>query len=111
MPGSSCRSSVDKRMCRRSRTSCWTTSLILLHAISDGAIGVAATGTLDAATVNSLLRNLPPGTWELVTHPGYNEIDLARAHTRLLAARETELQALRALQRLPDLDLISFADL
>ena len=29
MPGSSCRFSVDQRMCRRSRTSCWTTSLIL----------------------------------------------------------------------------------
>ena len=35
---------------------------------TDGAIGVLATGSLDAATVNSLLQQLPPGTWELVTH-------------------------------------------
>jgi hopanoid biosynthesis associated protein HpnK len=78
---------------------------------TDGAIGVLATGTLDTATLTSLLANLPAGTWELVTHPGYNDIDLAQAHTRLLAARETELQALRALEKSPKLDLISFADL
>jgi len=78
---------------------------------TDGAIGVLATGTLDAATLTSLLANVPVGTWELVTHPGYNDIDLAQAHTRLLAARETELQALRALEKFPKLDLISFADL
>jgi hypothetical protein len=30
---------------------------------TDGAIGVLATGTLDAATVTSLLRNLPPAPW------------------------------------------------
>ena len=70
-----------------------------------------ATGTLDAGTLTSLLTNLPAGTWELVTHPGYNDIDLAQAHTRLLAARETELQALRGLVQLAQPELISFADL
>jgi hopanoid biosynthesis associated protein HpnK len=78
---------------------------------TDGAIGMLATGTLDAATLSSLLANLPAGTWELVTHPGYNDIDLSQAHTRLLASRETELQALRLLKQLQDIDLISFADL
>lgn len=78
---------------------------------TDGAIGVLATGTLDAPTVASLLRNLPPGTWELVTHPGYNDADLAQVRTRLLASRETERQALHALEQFPDLDLISFAGL
>ena len=78
---------------------------------TDGAIGVLATGTLDAATVNSLLRSLPPGTWELVSHPGYNDADLARAHTRLLASRETESQALKTIAHFPDLELISFAAL
>jgi hopanoid biosynthesis associated protein HpnK len=78
---------------------------------TDGAIGVLATGTLDAATIASLLRNLPPGTWELVTHPGYNDADLAQVRTRLLASRETERQALRALEQFSDLDLISFAGL
>jgi predicted glycoside hydrolase/deacetylase ChbG (UPF0249 family) len=78
---------------------------------TDGAIGVLATGTLDAATVNSLLGNLPPGTWELVSHPGYNDADLARAHTRLLASRETERKALREIERFSDLERISFAGL
>ena len=78
---------------------------------TDGAIGVLATGTLDAATVASLTGNLPPGTWELVSHPGYNDADLAQAHTRLLASRETERQALRAIEQVPDLELISFAAL
>ncbi len=78
---------------------------------TDGAIGVLATGTLDTATLKSLVANLPAGTWELVTHPGYNDIDLAQAHTRLRAERETELQALLTLEQLRHLDLISFADL
>jgi predicted glycoside hydrolase/deacetylase ChbG (UPF0249 family) len=78
---------------------------------TDGAIGVLATGTLDAATVTSLLRSLPPGTWELVSHPGYNDADLAHAHTRLLASRETERQALCATEQFPDIERASFAGL
>ena len=78
---------------------------------SDGAVGVLATGTLDATTVSSLLRKLPPGAWELVTHPGYNDADLAQAHTRLLASRETEWGALHALKGFPEIDLISFSGL
>jgi predicted glycoside hydrolase/deacetylase ChbG (UPF0249 family) len=80
-------------------------------ATSDGAVGVLATGTLDTATITSLLSSLPPGTWELVTHPGYNDADLAKAHTRLLASRETEKDALHALKDFPAIELISFADL
>jgi chitin disaccharide deacetylase len=80
-------------------------------ATTDGAIGVLATGTLDAATVSSLLRKLPPGTWELVSHPGINDADLAHAHTRLLASREIERQALHAIKAFSSLKLISFADL
>jgi hypothetical protein len=38
-------------------------------ATTDGSIGVLATGTLDAVTITSFLRGLPPGTWELVTQP------------------------------------------
>jgi len=78
---------------------------------TDGAIGVLATGTLDATTVNSLLRNLPPGTWELVSHPGYNDADLARAHTRLLASRETERQALVSISQRNGIELIDFSRL
>jgi len=78
---------------------------------TDGALGVLATGTLDAATVASLLRNLPPGTWELVTHPGYNDADLAHVHTRLLASREIERQALLSIGLQNSLELVSFARL
>jgi predicted glycoside hydrolase/deacetylase ChbG (UPF0249 family) len=78
---------------------------------TDGAIGVLATGTLDAATVTSLLRNLPSGTWELVTHPGYNDSDLAKARTRLLTSRDTERDALCTLKDFPGIRLITFADL
>jgi predicted glycoside hydrolase/deacetylase ChbG (UPF0249 family) len=85
-------------------------------ATTNGAIGVLATGTLDAATVTSLLQNLPPDTlgtetWELVTHPGYNDRDLAQARTRLLASRETEREALGAVEQFPAIELISFAQI
>jgi predicted glycoside hydrolase/deacetylase ChbG (UPF0249 family) len=80
-------------------------------ATTDGAIGVLATGTLDSTAVHSLLRGIRPGTWELVTHPGYNDPDLAQAGTRLLASRETERSALESLQPIPGIELISFADL
>jgi hopanoid biosynthesis associated protein HpnK len=76
---------------------------------TDGALGVLATGTLDAATLAALLSNLPAGTWELVTHPGYNDADLARAHTRLLASREIERLALSAID--VNMELISFSRL
>jgi len=78
---------------------------------TDGAIGVLATGSLDSKTISSLLRNLPEGTWELVTHPGYNDSDLAQAHTRLLASRETERKALLAIAPRDDVEFISFARL
>jgi hopanoid biosynthesis associated protein HpnK len=80
-------------------------------ATTDGAIGVLATGILDSKVVSSLLQSLPAGTWELVTHPGYNDSDLAQAHTRLLASRETEREALSALEQFPGIERISFADL
>ena len=75
---------------------------------TDGAIGVLATGSLDAATVASLLRQLPPGIWELVAHPGYNDADLAQIPTRLRASRDTERLALEQLRQFPHVDLVSF---
>ena len=77
-----------------------------------GAIGVLATGTLDEQTIASLLRAAPDGgVYELVTHPGYNDGDLARANTRLLKSRETEREALLALRGAANLELISFGEL
>lgn len=78
---------------------------------TDGCLGVLATGTLDAPTIRSLARNAPPGIWELVTHPGYNDSDLEQVHTRLRTSRETERQALAALENVEGLELIGFAQL
>ena len=78
---------------------------------TNGAIGVLATGTLDARTLNALLGALPNGTWELVTHPGYYDADLGNARTRLLASRETELEALANLPLAADAELIHFGQL
>ena len=82
-------------------------------ATTEGAIGVVATGTLNQAAISSLLRALPANgaTYELVTHPGYNDADLANANTRLLDSRETERQALSTLRGASNVDLISFAQL
>ena len=78
---------------------------------TNGTIAMAGTGTLDAAALRSLLGQLPAGTWELVTHPGYNDADLARVRTRLRASRDLERLALAAIPEIPGLELISFAGL
>jgi hypothetical protein len=46
-----------------------------------------------------------------VTHPGYNDADLARVRTRLRASREIEREALEAIREFPEVELISFSDL
>ncbi len=78
---------------------------------TDGTIAVAGTGTLDAAALRSLLEQLPAGTWELVTHPGYNDADLARVRTRLHESREVERVALAVVPEVHGIELISFAEL
>src|SRR5262249_25612756 len=54
----------------------------------DGSIGIIATGGLDRETFRALVENLPEGTWEFVSHPGYNDADLASVKTRLRHTRE-----------------------
>jgi hopanoid biosynthesis associated protein HpnK len=78
---------------------------------TDGTIAVAATGVVNADTVRSLLQQLPSGTWELVTHPGYNDADLDKIQTRLRESRDIERNALHAIREFPAVDLISFAAL
>jgi predicted glycoside hydrolase/deacetylase ChbG (UPF0249 family) len=78
---------------------------------TDGNLGISATGYLDSGALDSLLDQLQPGTWELVTHPGYNDNDLANAGTRLLASRNIEREALLALKQRDETELISFANL
>lgn len=78
---------------------------------TDGTIAVVGTGTLDANAVQALLKNLPNGTWELVTHPGYNDADLEKIRTRLRASRDIERDALLTVKDFPEIELISFAGL
>jgi chitin disaccharide deacetylase len=78
---------------------------------TSGSLGVLATGTLDAISLRSLLNAIPAGTWELVTHPGYNDSDLGNANTRLKASRENEREALAAISMLDGLELIRFSEI
>ncbi len=80
-------------------------------ATTGGTLGVSGTGALDTVTLQRLLDRVPAGTWELVTHPGYNDADLARVRTRLRASRDIERKALPVLREFPALDLIPFSEL
>jgi hopanoid biosynthesis associated protein HpnK len=80
-------------------------------ATTGGTLAVVGTGVLDATALRSVLRHIPEGTWELVTHPGYNDADLGRVRTRLRKSRDIEREALSALKEFPAVELISFADL
>ena len=62
---------------------------------TDGAIGVLATGSLDAETLRAFLKAMPDGDWELCCHPGYVDSALEGVRTRLRQSREIERQALQ----------------
>jgi chitin disaccharide deacetylase len=84
-------------------------------ATPDGTLGVEVTGTLDEALFNAIAQSIPDGTWEFVCHPGYNDVDLQSAHTRLRESRETELRVLtlpraRELLSRVGIELISYRD-
>lgn len=78
---------------------------------TDGTIAVVGTGTLNDATVRSLLTAMPEGAWELVTHPGYNDADLDKVRTRLRASRDIEREALGTIKEFTGIELMSFAGL
>jgi chitin disaccharide deacetylase len=83
---------------------------------TDGSLGLLATGILDSVLLSSLLQVIPPGTWELVCHPGYQDKALEQTVTRLRASREIERQALLAivpqvLAEDPSLSLVHFGQL
>jgi predicted glycoside hydrolase/deacetylase ChbG (UPF0249 family) len=82
----------------------------------NGCIGIVATGGLNLTTFQDLIQNLPEGTWEFVSHPGYNDGDLQKISTRLRDSRETELAILtsddvKVLLRKERVELISYRDL
>ena len=60
----------------------------------DGCVGIAVTGGLTLETFRQLIESLPEGTWEFVTHPGYNDTELDGVKTRLRHSRERELAIL-----------------
>lgn len=77
-----------------------------------GLYGMALLGRLNRPRLLQRLANLPPGTWELMVHPGY--IDPQDPFGG--PARETELRALTASEAAQEIEqrgieLISFADL
>jgi chitin disaccharide deacetylase len=63
---------------------------------TDHFAGFRITGRFGAAEVAALIRSLPPGTTELMCHPGYCGAELRAARTRLKESRERELLALTA---------------
>lgn len=83
---------------------------------TDGSLGVLVTGLLDLKLFTAIVESIPEGTWEFVTHPGYNEADLAQVRTRLRQSREQELRLLTSpeakelLQR-QEIKLISYREL
>lgn len=85
-------------------------------ATPDGCIGVAVTGGLNEETFRQLIESLPEGTWEFVSHPGYNDRELDAVRTRLRESREKELAILTSdtskevLQR-EQVQLISYREL
>jgi len=88
--------------------------------IPEGTLGMAATGTIDDATLRQMLDCLvaehPKSTYEMLCHPGYNDADLDRQDTKLRASREVEYAALLEVipeySRTPDgVELIHYGSL
>jgi hopanoid biosynthesis associated protein HpnK len=85
-------------------------------ATPDGTLGIEVTGTLDETLFRAIAQSIPEGTWEFVCHPGYNDVDLQAAKTRLRESRELELHVLtlpsaRELLAREGIELISYRDM
>lgn len=63
---------------------------------TDHFAGFALTGYLRANELIQILGQLPPGSTEFMTHPGYCTKELRNSPTRLKESREAELNALIA---------------
>lgn len=67
--------------------------------LTDNFFGLCSTGSLSCSKLKAILENLPPGTSEIMVHPGYItkemlEIIKESGEYRLWQEREMELQAL-----------------
>ena len=96
-PGAGLVRTWQVRLIRTLRHSFWKLIRQREFNTTDGCIGVAATGTLNATTLRALLARLPEGTFELVCHPAYMDDELRMTRTRLQQSRHVELTALEAL--------------
>ncbi len=83
---------------------------------TDGSLGVSVTGVLDLKLFTAIVESIPEGTWEFVTHPGYNDAALDKVQTRLRQSREQELHLLtspeaKELLKRQSIELISYREL
>jgi hopanoid biosynthesis associated protein HpnK len=100
---------------RSFRTSFWKALSEWGMITPNGCVGIVATGGLTLETFRQLIENLPEGTWEFVSHPGYNDAELGGIKTRLRHSRENELailisaEAKELLQR-EEIELVSYRE-
>jgi len=71
---------------------------------------------LNEQAFRELIERLPEGTWEFVSHPGYNDQELDAVRTRLRESREKELAILmsdasKEVLRREQVELISYREL
>lgn len=83
---------------------------------TDWFAGFRMTGRYDSATLIHLLKGLPAGVTEFMTHPGHCGEELQSARTRLKASRAAELAALtdqRVIETIQteEIRLVSYAEL
>ena len=83
---------------------------------TDHFAGFAVTGFYETPELIQLLNQLPPGSTEFMTHPGFCTAELQQARTRLKETRQKELLALTAKETRETVDrlgirIVSYRDL
>lgn len=86
----------------------------LTNKTTDAFFGVSQTGFWSKQWLLELIRTLPPGINELMTHPGHHDAELAQVKTRLRESRANELalltdQEIKNAVRETQVELISYA--
>jgi predicted glycoside hydrolase/deacetylase ChbG (UPF0249 family) len=87
---------------QRAISRCLSTLRVRMHRVlaahgcrtTDFFAGFQLTGRFHTRELTGLIRSLPQGTTEFMTHPGFCTDELRRARTRLKESRQRELEAL-----------------